>query len=697
MNGTRTNTRRRANVSSSSASPTKCDGVDESIYKAGSNGQSNNGGRRKSHEPKLHGQVNRFARRKGKIISRIIQMCGKIGKLRVVDVVLFIGVAAKLASMLYSRRTPSSSSSMQHSARSDSAILEHGPRSEEVKTLSDNWSPPKWVKRWMEHKMPFHSPLLYRREDDDYSFGYDSYLDDDEDVDRKERKNIRFKGMLFPREHYEDIEEQVNGHGYAVVDDVLYHIDEYREWTEDALPYAEFQLNHPGPDDTVDNAKPAFEFSNNVKEQRHYITDDEGFDTYYAMDDDNLRGTYGTGMAKPEEEYEEEYEDESGDSSGPDFCSVPTFLREYYPNCNEMHAEVSGYQWLIGEEIYSRRWKKKKQLSFERSHLNKYIGHGYYRDAFMFQPLFVPDSGEDKPTTQRDEVVFKTMRHMYESETETGVHEDDFIEKLGLGWDPEEKYTFMEYKEYMRMDAMLLELLTSSPRAANIYSHCAMSSMIEFAPVDIEEYILPTGGGTPKQILRRGAKHESKLEAPLNDHISPEEKLEIALEMAKCIAVMHGFKDGPIAHVDVQIGQFFRGRDGFIKLVDYNRAEPILYNEEKEEYCKWINGPGGDGTYRAPEENSNRPLTEKMDVYSLGNVFYSILTGKLVWDQYELEVTMERIITGDTMEIEDFYRKSTNSRTRILVRAIESCWTTDAKDRPSIFQVVDFLERARLI
>ena len=146
----------------------------------------------------------------------------------------------------------------------------------------------------------------------------------------------------------------------------------------------------------------------------------------------------------------------------------------------------------------------------------------------------------------------------------------------------------------------VIELLSSSPHAIDIYSHCAMSSVIEFAPTEMEEYILPTKGFSPKKLVRRGIKNndleEENKNSPLNDYISPEEKLEIALEMAKCIAAMHGFEDGAIAHVDVQVGQFFRGKDGRIKIVDYNRAEPLLYDAKNEEYCRWANGRPGDGS-----------------------------------------------------------------------------------------------------
>ena len=132
---------------------------------------------------------------------------------------------------------------------------------------------------------------------------------------------------------------------------------------------------------------------------------------------------------------------------------------------------------------------------------------------------------------------------------------------------------------------MVMELLTSSPWIADIYSFCALSSIIEYAPGNIEKLVLPTGG----------EKEDDDDPTPVNT-IKPQRKLEMALELAKGIATMHGHSDGVIANVDVQIGQFCRGRDGLIKVLDFNRAEVLLYDEEQEEYCRFENGPPPDGS-----------------------------------------------------------------------------------------------------
>lgn len=83
---------------------------------------------------------------------------------------------------------------------------------------------------------------------------------------------------------------------------------------------------------------------------------------------------------------------------------------------------------------------------------------------------------------------------------------------------------------------------------------------------------------------------------------------------------------------DVQPFQWLVAEDGNIKLNDFNRAEFMLYDEGHGEYCKYRNGVGP-GDYRAPEEYHNKPLDEKLDIFSLGNNFV-----RETWHFFQREV-----------------------------------------------------------
>ena len=491
---------------------------------------------------------------------------------------------------------------------------------------------------------------------------------------------------------------------------------EYWDDDEDDHEYAYYYVDEDENIIVYDTRKSSSRNNNGI------ITDDDAFDHYYAFDDDIQRGTYGMGFDTNKDDLT--IVDKKSSSSSKNWkktsntdhsnqqkqqqhqeriCTPPEYYRQYQPTCNELHSSVSGYHWLIGEDIYSRRWRKKQsqQQQSLTSLLSKYLSRGFYRDAYLFRRSYVmmlsppsPPSSNKKPATRDetsttllyDEVVFKTMQTMNIDESN------------------DDKYGAMHQMEDMRKDAMVMELLSSSPRVIDIYSHCAMSAVTEYAPTDIDKSIMPTTGYVPKSIhvRQRGGgrqmsddnnvvrvQEEERLS--LNDHIlSPKEKLEIALEMAKCIAVLHGYKDGPIVHVDIKSDQFFRGRDGYIKMIDYNRAEALLFDTDIDVYCEWTNGRPTNGQFRSPEEAIDAGLTEKIDVYSFGNVLYSLLTGKMVWENEGVDIVEmhRRIINGYTVPI------SKHFDTNPLVSVIRACWTYNPDKRPSIFDVVHTLEEA---
>jgi len=136
---------------------------------------------------------------------------------------------------------------------------------------------------------------------------------------------------------------------------------------------------------------------------------------------------------------------------------------------------------------------------------------------------------------------------------------------------------------------MVMEQLTSSNRITNIYSFCATSSLVEYAPGNLNKYVMPTDG--MKEV---DDEVDDDDPTPVNN-IGAEEKLEMSLKLAKGLAAMHGHSGGVIANVDVQLRQFSRGKDGLIKILDFNRAEAMLYNEIKDKYCKFENGSPPNG------------------------------------------------------------------------------------------------------
>lgn len=102
-------------------------------------------------------------------------------------------------------------------------------------------------------------------------------------------------------------------------------------------------------------------------------SDDDSLDTYYAADDDTIRGS---GYKKRPDGHEP-------------ICRTPSFYRLYRPTCNELHSVASGYHWLTGGDGVSKNY------------LSRYLGSGAYRQVFLLERQF---------TSNSDEVILKSMK-----------------------------------------------------------------------------------------------------------------------------------------------------------------------------------------------------------------------------------------------------------------------------------------------
>lgn len=284
-----------------------------------------------------------------------------------------------------------------------------------------------------------------------------------------------------------------------------YDIHEEVIWNlQTALDSSEPYVNVP-----IQKQREELEFIFDVKREGE---NDDGWDVYYARDDDEERG-------KREQTLYDDVED---------FCTRPSFYHMYKPSCNELHSHVSGYDWMFGEDGASKK--------------SKYLGSGTYRNVFLLEREFA-NKLRSKSSHETDVVIFKTMKQFKPSDKK---HSFEEVTKF----DPYKKYHTIELYDDMRKDAMVMELLTSSPRIANIYSFCGMSSLIEYAPGNVEKTVMPTGGKTYDELNNGLAENgyepmdEVVDNTPVNDSIPPQEKLEIALEIAKGISTMHGHSLG---------------------------------------------------------------------------------------------------------------------------------------------------------
>ena len=218
-----------------------------------------------------------------------------------------------------------------------------------------------------------------------------------------------------------------------------------------------------------------------------------------------------------------------------------------------------------------------------------------------------------------------------------------------------------------RRDAVSFDQLSSSPLVINIFGYCSNTGIFKYGE-----------GGDLESIYKR------------DKHVSKEELLHIAYNVSMSVAHAHHYDENghaTIAHTDIKVDQFLY-EDGYYKLTDFNRARFLLWNSHTNKHCGFTVGKNG-GQWRSPEEYAYKAETEKVDVYSLGNVLYFLLTKEIPWDEDDLKnkEISEKVAKGERPRIPAEILESKHPFDKYMVEAIKMCFTHDQVKRPSALEV----------
>lgn len=261
------------------------------------------------------------------------------------------------------------------------------------------------------------------------------------------------------------------------------------------------------------------------------------------------------------------------------------------------------------------------------------LSHGYWRDVWRIE-----DGAQQHQ-------VLKTIRY-----------EHDFEDR--------------NYDRHRR-DALAMERLTGSMNIIDIYAFCGNSGVFEYAP----------GGDLEAMIWYSDDKWNST------------EKLIVSYQVASGISDVHNIEGNgrpSIAHTDITTSQFVFS-DGRYKLNDFNRCRFIAWNEKTNKQCKFHVG-NNPGNFRSPEEYKYEMETEKIDVYSMGNVFYSLLTELWPFQDDNSEDAQRRVRNGKRPHISTRFRDSDDPAVKALLMAITMSWRQDPEQRATALEVKEFLQ-----
>lgn len=270
---------------------------------------------------------------------------------------------------------------------------------------------------------------------------------------------------------------------------------------------------------------------------------------------------------------------------------------------------------------------------------------GHYRDVWRWDhPIITPDG--DKET-----FALKTLRYVHgTSERNTDRH---------------------------RRDAMAMERLTFSKYVINIYAYCSNSGLFEYGD-----------SGTMHSTLSM-AKRKGR-------QIEPVQKLRMATQVAMALTDLHTADNdyiSSIVHGDIKADQFVF-IDGIYKLNDFNRGRFMRWNVIEDRPCGFTVGNNA-GTNRSPEEYKYEEEFEGVDVYSMGNIFYFLLTMEwpfeYVPDSNKARKMVKRGIRSHSESYLRVLNESMDPVEQALLHSINMCQVYDHKKRASARDVVDYL------
>lgn len=232
--------------------------------------------------------------------------------------------------------------------------------------------------------------------------------------------------------------------------------------------------------------------------------------------------------------------------------------------------------------------------------------------------------------------------------------------------------------EHDRVDAVAMERLTSSPHVIKVFGFCGHSVLTEYAD-----------GSSVGELADKARKR-------------PLERLRIARDIANGLADVHGIDgDGnaTFVHLDVNPANVV-SVGGTLKLNDFNIGIIRRWNTTSNEPCGFP-AQYPNPQWRSPEEARNEQnLTEKVDIFSMGHIFFRLICGHEPWNRFEpggkpsKEEINRKVQRGIMPFIPEDVRNSDIPEVIAIRDAMISCYALDPKDRPSAREIAQTLDKA---
>lgn len=375
-------------------------------------------------------------------------------------------------------------------------------------------------------------------------------------------------------------------------------------------------------------------------------------------------------------------------------CQPLEWHSYHFPNCNEIH-EID-LRYVVRKRRYGVDRERHEPQDEITNNENDglpwgFVGNGLWRDVFSCDPHSeISSSSSDAPPSPP--AVLKIMKSEH----------------------PYDQRNFQRH----RRDALVMELLASSHHLVPIYGYCANTVLTRSISHSLDDVIYarekervktwsPHGGYKTKPKIESwmGKDADGELLATRETELG---RVRLALGVFRGLMDLHegvGYKNAkgkevewlPIIHADLQAKQYLvDSATGMIYLNDFNRCRFVTKKDSNAtdnhlESCP-VHIPTSPGSSRSPEEYDSAPLSEKLDVYSAGNILYGIITGERPWDNERGKHIKASIQRGDRPEVDEAIHNRIGSVDWELTKLLDRVYEGDPEKRASAKEVVIELE-----
>ncbi len=158
---------------------------------------------------------------------------------------------------------------------------------------------------------------------------------------------------------------------------------------------------------------------------------------------------------------------------------------------------------------------------------------------------------------------------------------------------------------------------------------------------------------------------------------SPFEALSIALQVAYALSQIHALG---IVHRDVKPDNLMVREDGSVALIDFGVAKHATQNLEHTQQGEIVGSP----YYLSPEQAGGKPVSPASDIYSLGVIFYEMVTGKRPYVADSMEALLYQHVHSPPPRFEPKFAEFQN--------LLDQMMNKDPKKRfPSAQAVADYI------